>query len=100
MMHCAITGCALVFHGRWIAGDLFDAGDCWIFNGNYRVGSNRAEADWQVGAPYYEKQLWPEDYFEKRGVFVVRKSEANLNYEAIQYISGGPLAAVRQVRVG
>lgn len=89
-MKCVITGCALIGHdGRWIAGDLFDGGSQWVFNGNYRIEGLRVKPEWIDDEElHYEKHLQPDDWFEKRSVFVVDKSKANLNEAAVRYIAG------------
>jgi len=94
---CVITGCALVHHGRWIAGDLFDAGDHWVFNGNWNR-SEPNEPTWitRMDACHYRCRFEPTDWFERRGVFVIHKSNANLNQDALEYIRwDGQLATTR-----
>lgn len=86
-IQCIITGCALVAGARWVAGDLFDAGSCYIFNGNHEDGLPL----WCPLPPHYTKRLEPHDWWEKRGVFVIEKTKANLNQAAASYINGGVL---------
>ena len=83
-IQCVITGCALVVAGDgWVAGDLFDGGSSWVFCGN--VSNNQPQ--WlPIADLHYSKQLRPRDWFEKRGVFIIDKSEANLNEAALEYI--------------
>jgi hypothetical protein len=84
-LHCIITGCALLSDGQWVAGDLFDAGEFYVFNGN--VNSRTMGPDWFPMPPYYEKTLSPDDWFERRSVFVIHKTKANLNQAAFDYIT-------------
>lgn len=89
-IRCVITGCALVSGHLWVAGDLFDAGTCWIFNGNVNsaVGDKTVTPEWlQIHSCHYEKRLEPDDWFERRGMFVIEKSAANLNEQALEYIT-------------
>ena len=84
-MKCIITGCSLVDTGeRWVSGDLFDAGTHYVFNGNYN--NTKCVPQWVVGGPIYGRQLHPISYWERRGVFVILKEDANLNEAAKQYI--------------
>lgn len=85
-MKCIITGCALVNESlqEWVAGDLFDSDEFYVFNGNFDVASFRAS--WLKGPPSYSKVLAPWDYWERRGVFIIPKEMANLNQAALAYI--------------
>lgn len=81
---CVITGCALVSGGRWVAGDLFELGDCYVLNGNTDCG----EPEWlDMSLCHYSKRLEPFNWFERRGVFVVLKEMANLNSAALDYLA-------------
>lgn len=87
-IQCVITGCALIEGNRWVAGDLFDAGSVYIFNGNIHLDRpSTAQPLWlPIESAHYSKTLAPDDWFEKRGVFVIEKSKANLNDAASQYV--------------
>jgi hypothetical protein len=57
-MRCVITGCALILAGhpdQWLAGDLFEVGDCYLFNGNQ--DRNAGEPSWQPGPVFYAKRV-------------------------------------------
>lgn len=86
---CIITGCALVspYGEEWVAGDLFEAGDCYVFNGNYHAKD--VQAMWlPIATCHYVKRLQPTDWWERRGVFVMPKHMAALNSAAQEYIKG------------
>jgi hypothetical protein len=86
-MQCVITGCALIDGNRWIAGDLFDAGAYWVFNGNYDHETRQSE--WNSGEPHYGKRITLDGrWMEKRGIFFLPKDDTQLNQAAIDYISG------------
>lgn len=82
---CVITGLALISPAddAWIAGDLFDAGSVWIFNGNCEGG----RPAWLYEEPHYQKHITPTGVFwERRGVFVIPKEDAQLNSAALEYM--------------
>jgi hypothetical protein len=83
-IQCVITGCALISGMRWVAGDLFDAGSVYIFNGN--MERETVDPKWLSLPATYSKALEPDDWFERRGMFVIEKSKANLNQKALDYI--------------
>lgn len=95
---CIITGCGLQDDARgtqyW--GDLHQLGDVWIFNA---VTDPKGQP---IPQPYRDPKgpvcpsflivreaPW-ENYFQRRGVFVIPKSEADLNDTATNYIKGAP----------
>jgi hypothetical protein len=92
-MKCLITGCALIRESdeACLWGDLFEVGDCYVFNGTFF----RQEPMWQ----YYPDNKIPSTlktitvngqyYFERRAVFVIEKGQATLNDQAALYISEG-----------
>ena len=88
-MKCVITGCALIspYSGCWVAGDLFDGGTVWVFNGNY-AGTDPAWLPTTHVPIHYSKHITPTDgnYFERRGVFVIFKDKATLNTAALEHI--------------
>ena len=84
---CIITGCELACLHWHQHGDLWELGDSYIFNA--------------VGEPSYDTELLPEkvlfirglshnNYFERRNVYVVSKSEATLSRAAEAYIQRTP----------
>ena len=88
-MSCIITGCALVHGNAWVAGDLYmpsAEGDTLVFVGNQQNG----EPVWIYSAPQYSKRLEPFSFWDKRGIFVIRKDQANLNQAALDYIGRAP----------
>lgn len=82
---CIITGCSLQLEGGMdsVSGDLFIQGDRFIFNGNWQHG----DACWINGVPYSKVITIPVgwDYFERRGMFVMKASRALLNAVANVY---------------
>lgn len=84
-MKCIITGCALIREdGQWVAGDLFDAGSVYVFNGNF--DRQKATAKLINDAVCFSMRFAPLEYWERRGVFVIPKDQANLNSAALEYI--------------
>jgi hypothetical protein len=84
---CVITGCALIVDNEWVAGDLFDAGTHWVFNGNVDLPDRSLPPRWMpMSEAHYKKTLSPLDWWEKRGVFFIDKAVANLNEAALAYI--------------
>lgn len=84
-MACLITGCALTNGSSYVWGDLHDMGSVYIFNACLDAG----EAAWQdITADLSPKHLdiTNAEYFERRGVFVISKSTANLSKAAWDYI--------------
>lgn len=92
-MRCIITGCTLSdTTGRWVNGDLFDEGDCFIFNALVSEG----ETAWQYRhSPHrYPRELHIGDerqFFERRGVIVIEKLRCSLNTTARLYLKGTEL---------
>jgi hypothetical protein len=84
-MQCIITGCALLADAGWISGDLHQEGEVYVFVGNV---NSEGHARWfyDGSVPFYTRRMRPDDFFERRGVFVFPKSRANLNREALAYI--------------
>lgn len=84
-MACLITGCALINGSSAVHGDLHDMGGVYIFNSCLYEG----EAAWtDIDEHICGKQLdiTNAEYFERRGVFVISKSTANLSKTAWDYI--------------
>jgi len=82
MAKCIITGCALQLPDGYVWGDLFEEGDCFIFNGS---------GDVQYDEKFLEEKMLIvlfDYYFERRNVFVILKSKSTLNEKALKYISG------------
>ena len=89
-MNCIITGCSLVLQpGLYCAwGDLFELGDCYIFNANTK-GPHYDTAWSNVLPPELIKQvLYESDFapFERRGVVVMRQEDCRLNQAAQDYV--------------
>ena len=92
-VQCIITGCWLVDqeHQRMVRGDLFEDGNCYIFNGCY-AGT---DPHWRSlsGLSPHDKvvtlsSVWP--YFERRSVFVFRRDCCELNAVAREHIARVP----------
>lgn len=86
MSRVLITGCGLTvdpFFRIW--GDLWEEGDCYVFNACGEGGG--------LSTPFTSatKQLImhesAHDYFARRNVYVVAKDRAELNAAAIAYIA-------------
>jgi hypothetical protein len=84
MAAVVITGCGLVFEfGSHHWGDLWEEGDCWIFNA---CGSEEGLSEPLTGT---EKILYvsgDRNYFQRRNVFVIHKLAAELNQAAKDYL--------------
>jgi hypothetical protein len=79
---CIITGCTLLspdLGGAHLNGDLFELGDCYIFNANPQL---LAPLDFA-----YAKTVTVSRYFARRHVYVFAKSAAELNEAAKEYIA-------------
>lgn len=90
---CLITGCALRLAGsrHVIVGDLYLQGrDTFIFNGNYERTEYGVCAKWipEEDNHYGRLLLIPPtyEYFERRGMFVLRAARHLLNAEARAYL--------------
>lgn len=83
---CIITGCDLydIEHNRWAHGDLFEYGDCFVFNAVVGTKGHVAWRTEQWGDKFVA--LIHPNYFERRGVFVIPKSSSQLNQAARDYI--------------
>lgn len=97
-MTCIITGCALVttWDGAWAWGDLHELAGCYVFNA--AVIPSRTEPVWHHYADAKDnvgqKQLRilsgdASIYFERRGVFVIPKMNAELNEAAAASVEAG-----------
>lgn len=79
---CIITGCSLFapeLNECHVNGDLFQLGDCYIFNANPQMLGPR---DYTYG-----KQVRVSSHFARRHVYVFAKSAAELNEAAKEYIA-------------
>lgn len=89
-MSCIITGCELVvtFEGYHIHGDLFDEGSSYIFNAEgckrEYVGPTKLL---EILATCKALRVNGNNYFEKRGLYVINKHAARLNHKAQEYIN-------------
>lgn len=99
MAECIITGCELLdkHGGRQVHGDLWQSGDCFIFNACLDL---KGETAW-VYIPWAEEGRkvvtidWAVNYFERRGVIVFEKLHSTLNQVARDYINKDPHASPR-----
>ena len=85
MARPVITGCGLAFEfGSHYWGDLWEEGDCWLFNA---CGSEEG-----LDEPLEDSQrilyvpVATHIYFERRNVFVIQKTHAELNQAAKEYL--------------
>jgi hypothetical protein len=85
-MQCVITGCALVDGDRWLAGDLYKDGETYVFNGNVTEGG---EPNWQPGPPFYKRQFYLRDWWERRGIWVFNIRQVEFNSAARNYMTLG-----------
>ena len=83
MARVVITGCGLALEfGSHHWGDLWEEGDCWIFNAcGEEDGLDDPLEDTQ-------KILYTnfDSYFQRRNVFVIPKLAAELNQAAKEYL--------------
>ena len=83
MARVVITGCGLALEfGSHHWGDLWEEGDCWIFNAcGEEDGLDDPLEDTQ-------KILYSnfDSYFQRRNVFVIPKLAAELNQAAKEYL--------------
>ena len=84
MAAVVITGCGLALEfGSHYWGDLWEEGDCWIFNA---CGSEEG-----LDEPLEDTQKildvsGDSSYFQRRNVFVIHKNVAELNLAATEYL--------------
>lgn len=93
---CVITGCGFYdpYRGEVIWGDLFDGGNYWILNGN-TWSNGKGSWSYVSGPPEAVKCLWAVHrgkfdvcrYFERKGVIVIDKIDAELNQLAKEYLA-------------
>ena len=79
---CIITGCSFLspdLGGSHLNGDLFQLGDCYIFNANPHLMGPQQFA--------YTKTVSASRYFSRRFVYVFHKSAAVFNDAAMEYIA-------------
>lgn len=86
IIHPIITGCGLTINSEFrIWGDLWDAGDVYIFNAcGDAEGLPQPFSDTtkQLIVP----DLAPATYFQRRNVFVISKYDSHLNPAALHYV--------------
>lgn len=94
-MRVLITGCGLFDQNaeRWVWGDLWEVWDTYVFNAVLHEG----QTSWSYGVPEALKTRnfllinhEANNYFERRGVIVVPKLDARLNFTAMKYLQGDP----------
>ena len=85
MAAVVITGCGLALEfGSHHWGDLWEEGDCWIFNAcGEEDGLDDPLEDLQR-ILYVSEHC--RDYFQRRNVFVIPKFDAKLNQAAKEYL--------------
>jgi len=80
MSWCVITGCALHGENGWAWGDLHAQGDQFIFNACL---DERGETKWHQTQPRPVSKVLVltsmEHYFERRGVIIVSKNDAEIH---------------------
>ena len=90
---CIITGCDLVTESFWQHGDLFQLGDVYVFNacGEPEFVEYRSAHSRLASVRYLEiAGSLHRNYFERRNVYVVAKSQATLSPAAREYVEGAP----------
>jgi len=81
MTTCVITGCALSLpDGSWVWGDLFQEGDCWVFN----ASNDPVEETITPGAKILS--VLSDEYFERRRVYVIKMVDAHPNRRAADHM--------------
>ena len=85
---CIITGCEFYSPQdmRHVRGDLFEIGNCYIFNA---LTDGNGNAAWKDGRPGLGDMIIGsrnDAYFERRGVFVFSKTDAEFNDRAEEYL--------------
>ena len=85
MARVVITGCGLALEfGSHHWGDLWEEGDCWIFNAcGEEDGLDDPLEDTQKILYVFAAC---ENYFQRRNVFVIPKALAGLNQAAREYL--------------
>lgn len=84
---CIITGCDLISEDfSWVHGDLHKVGDTWVFNAVtakdgvvWNYSRRLSQCPSLVMIPGHS-------YFERRGVFVIDKTSAELDKAARAYL--------------
>jgi len=84
-----ITGCGLAVSLEYhFWGDLWEEGDCWIFNA---TGSEEGlDAPLNPNAKILYLTFSNVHYFQRRNVFVIHKGDAILNTPAVKYLEKTP----------
>lgn len=84
MARPVITGCGLAFEfGSHHWGDLWEEGDCWIFNA---CGEEDGLDDPLEDTQKILYVSGDSSYFQRRNVFVIHKNVAELNLAATEYL--------------
>jgi len=97
LVRCLITGCDLIFTDSqlYAHGDLFLIGrSTYVFNAVLRNGETNLgplEHRFRPGeTPAITLEQYSRDYFERRGVFAIPLSAAQLDSAATQYLASKP----------
>ena len=88
-LKCIITGCDLYFPdaNKRAHGDLFSLGDVYIFNAVLKDGETLTlEAD-GLADKFIQFDMYTRAYFERRGVFTIRKVDAELSPSAERHVT-------------
>ena len=84
MARPVITGCGLALEfGSHHWGDLWEEGDCWIFNA---CGDEDGLDDPLEDTRKILYVSGDSSYFQRRNVFVIHKNVAELNLAATEYL--------------
>lgn len=87
MSRVVITGCGLILSPNYqFWGDLWEEGDCWIFNACGDEDGLDEPLNPNANALIVEGT----EYFQRRNVFVISKFTAALNVPAVSYLAKAP----------
>lgn len=90
-LSCIITGCTMLVPANGdekngINGDLFQLGDYhYVFVGNRVGGKDTILEDPSL---FYTAQFTPNEWFDRRGVYIMHRADVTLNEAAHNYILG------------
>lgn len=81
-MTCLITGCSLSADGLFYHGDLHRIGESYVFN----AVIDRAGDTVPNTSPTDPRVIVAQEWFVRRGLFVIPKGAAELNAEATSFL--------------
>lgn len=91
MAKCIITGCGLdIGDGSYFWGDLHEQGDQWIFNATLFQGEAEDIGQERILGQRCLHTGPDADCFLRRGVFIIPKSQSELNQAAQAYLQKAP----------